>query len=253
MLIFIKLVVSRLPIGKIAARIQAFEEEEPMRSHCSLTTSAAASSPGFLLRNRSRFLSLAILFLMGWAGAGVAQAFNVIVIDPGHGRHDLGASDSLVYEKHINLDVARRLDRTLRQLGYRTVLTRADDSFLPLDARAAIANRYRNSVFVSIHFNSSYKNKVSGIETFYRSSQSKPFADLVQKELIRNIGAVDRGVKTANFVVIKKTNNPSILVEGGFVSNQRERDAMTDPRYRQAVADSIARGIVAFHRQRARR
>ncbi len=188
----------------------------------------------------------ALIALVGLA-APAAQAFNTIVIDPGHGSHDLGATDSLVYEKHINLDVSRRLERTLRAMGFRTVMTRSDDSYIPLDTRAAIANRHRNSIFVSVHFNSSYKNTVSGIETFYRSSQSKPLADLVQREIIRNIGAVDRGVKTANFVVIKKPIHPSILVEGGFVSNARERDAMTDPRYRQMIADSIARGIVAYH------
>ena len=219
-----------------------------MKSHCSHSPDARFSRhPG------GGWKTLLALLFLTLAGTGLGQAFNVIVIDPGHGSHDLGASDSLVYEKHINLDVARRLDRTLRELGYKTVLTRTGDTFLPLDARAAMANRYRNAVFVSIHFNSSYKNKVSGIETYYRSSQSKPFADLVQREMIRNIGAVDRGVKTANFVVIKKTHHPAILVEGGFVSNAKERSAMTDPRYRQAVADSIARGIISYHRLRARR
>lgn len=219
-----------------------------MKSLCSHSPTAR-----FRHQPSSGWRTLAILLLLTITGSGLGQAFNVIVIDPGHGRHDLGASDSLVYEKHINLDVARRLDRTLRELGYRTVMTRSGDTFLPLDARAAMANRYRNAVFVSIHFNSSYKNKVSGIETYYRSSQSKPFADLVQREMIRNIGAVDRGVKTANFVVIKKTHHPAILVEGGFVSNTKERNAMTDPRYRQAVADSIARGIIAYHRLHSRR
>jgi N-acetylmuramoyl-L-alanine amidase len=185
----------------------------------------------------------------GLLSASAAKAaFNTIVIDAGHGGHDLGAADSLVYEKHINLDVARRLERSLRELGFRTVMTRTRDEFIPLDTRAAIANRHRNAIFVSIHFNSSYKNQVSGIETFYRSSESKYLADIVQRELIRNIGAVDRGVKTANFAVLKRTRHPAILVEGGFVSNARERDALTDPRYRQIVADSVARSVVAFQK-----
>ncbi|MCB1078051.1 MAG: N-acetylmuramoyl-L-alanine amidase [Verrucomicrobiae bacterium] len=133
-------------------------------------------------------------------------------------------------------------------MGFRTVLTRDRDVFIPLDTRADIANRYRNAIFVSIHFNSSYKNQANGIETYYRSSESKPLADLIQRELIRNIGAVNRGVKTANFAVLKKTRHPAILVEGGFVSNPRERDALTDPRYRQLVADSVARSIISFQR-----
>jgi N-acetylmuramoyl-L-alanine amidase len=182
--------------------------------------------------------------------APAAQArFTTVIIDAGHGAHDLGANDSLVYEKHINLDVARRLERSLQELGFRTVMTRTRDEFIALDTRAAIANRYRDAIFVSVHFNSSYKNQVSGIETFYRSSESRVLADLVQAELIRNIGAVNRGVKTANFAVLKKTRHPAILVEGGFVSNSRERDALTDPRYRQLVADCVARSVVAFQRR----
>lgn len=179
----------------------------------------------------------------------VLARLTTVIIDAGHGAHDFGANDSLVYEKHINLDVARRLERSLKELGFRTVMTRDRDEFIPLDTRAAIANRYRDAVFVSIHFNSSYKNQVSGIETFYRSSESRTLADLVQRELIRNIGASDRGVKTANFAVLKKTRHPAVLVEGGFVSNSRERNALTDPRYRQLVADCVARSVVAFQRR----
>lgn len=180
------------------------------------------------------------------AFTGQARAFTTVVIDAGHGGKDLGASDSLVYEKHINLDVARRLEVVLREAGYRTVLVRSKDKFIPLEERSRIANRYRNAVFISIHFNSSWKTSALGIETYYRSSNGQKFASLVQRELIRNIGAVDRGVKTANFSVLRRTRIPAILVEGGFVSNNTERSAMLDPRYRQTVAESIGRAIQAF-------
>lgn len=201
---------------------------------------------------RDRAATFLAPWILGIAAALLAASpafgFKVVVIDPGHGGHDIGAADSLVYEKHINLDVSRRLERSLKEMGFRVVMTRSDDTFIPLDTRSAIANRHRDAIFVSVHFNSSYKNQVSGIETFYRSSESKALADLVQRELIRSIGTVDRGVKTANFAVLRKTRHPSILVEGGFVSNPRERDAMTDPRYRQIVAESIARSLLAYHR-----
>ena len=179
-----------------------------------------------------------------------SAGFKTVVIDAGHGGADLGASDSLVYEKHINLDVARRLEIALQKLGYRTVMTRSTDYFVPLDQRASIANRYRNSVFVSIHFNSSWKYKVTGIETYYRSTSGKKLADIVQRCLIRNLGAENRGVKTANFVVLKKTRHPAILVEGGFVSNKTERQAMQDPRFRQLVAESIVQALERAQRVR---
>ncbi|HRX56791.1 MAG TPA: N-acetylmuramoyl-L-alanine amidase [Verrucomicrobiales bacterium] len=185
---------------------------------------------------------LGLLFLT----AGHALALPTIIIDAGHGGHDLGADDSLVYEKHINLDVARRLERTLNELGFRTVLTRQTDDFIPLDTRADIANKQRNALFVSVHFNSSWKTKVTGIETFHHDSQSREFAEMVQRYLVKNIGAENRGVKTASFLVLRKTRHPAVLVEGGFVSNDTERAAMMDPLYRQVVADSIARGVVDY-------
>lgn len=179
-------------------------------------------------------------------GAAPAFALPTIIIDAGHGGHDLGADESLVYEKHINLDVARRLQRSLEELGFRTVLTRETDDFIPLDTRASIANKQRNAIFVSVHFNSSWKTKVSGIETFHYDSKSRELAAMVQRYLIKNVGAEDRGVKTASFVVLRKTRHPAVLVEGGFVSNDKERDAMMDPLYRQVIADSVARGVVDY-------
>ena len=188
---------------------------------------------------------LALLFLC----ATPAFAFRTVIIDAGHGGRDLGAADSYVYEKHINLDVARRLERSLQEAGFKTVMIRTTDEFVGLTERSSIANRYRNAIFVSVHFNSAYRTAALGIETFYRSSNAEKLATLVQTELIKNVGATDRGVKTANFSVLRRTKHPSVLVEGGFISNKTERAAMTDPQYRQVVADSIARGIIQFKRR----
>lgn len=192
-----------------------------------------------------------VLFLTGLflASTGSALAFRTVIIDPGHGGRDLGAADSYVYEKHINLDVSRRLERTLKQAGFKTIMTRTRDEFIALSERSSKANRHRNAIFVSVHFNSSWKTSALGIETYYRSSNSEKFAQIVHEELIKTVGAVDRGVKTANFSVLRNTKHPSILVEGGFVSNKDDRSAMLDPLYRQVVADSIARGIIRMKRK----
>ncbi len=202
------------------------------------------------MRPRRPFPLFLLLAAVSFFGISSAHAFRTVIIDPGHGGRDLGAADSYVYEKHINLDVARRLERSLQQAGFKTVMTRTKDEFIALSERSARANRYRNAIFVSVHFNSSYRAAALGIETFYRSSDSEKFARMVQTELIKNIGATDRGVKTANFSVLRHTKHPSILVEGGFVSNKEERSAMLNPQYRQVVADSIARGIIQFNRRR---
>ncbi|MDA7673373.1 N-acetylmuramoyl-L-alanine amidase [Verrucomicrobiales bacterium] len=190
------------------------------------------------------------LALATFSFSAKAGNFSTVIIDAGHGGHDLGANQSLVYEKHLNLDVARRLERSLKQLGIKTVMIRTSDRFVPLNTRAAIANRHRNAVYVSVHFNSSYKNKVTGIETFYKSSAGRSLATYVQRELIGTLRAKDRGVKTANFAVLKKTRHPAVLVEGGFISNKQERSVMMDPRYRQGVVDSIVRGLMKYKNAR---
>ncbi len=183
------------------------------------------------------------VLVLAFSFTSSALAFRTVVIDAGHGGHDLGAADSYVYEKHINLDVARRLEVLLKGLGYKTVMVRSTDVFVPLSQRAAIANRYRDAVFISVHFNSSWKSSAIGIETYYHASNSINFARSVHSQLIRNTRAIDRGVKTAKFKVLRECRHPSILVEGGFVSNTRDRAAMMTPRYRQMVAESIAVGI----------
>jgi len=213
---------------------------------------APETSLDFRSKHCARFLlplcilALSLVFLTGRAEA----AFTTVIIDAGHGGHDLGASRSLIYEKHLNLDVARRLERTLQESGFRTVLTRKTDDFIPLSTRSARANKYRNAIFISIHFNWSWKSKVTGIETFYRSSTSRNLASYIQNQLVKQVGCTNRGVKTANFSVLRKTRHPAVLVEGGFVSNKGERSSMLDPRYRQVVADSIARGILEYRKKR---
>lgn len=179
-------------------------------------------------------------------GSAAAADFTTVVIDAGHGGHDLGAAESKVYEKHINLDVCRRLERTLRENGLKVVMVRSKDNFVTLSERASIANKYRKSIFVSIHFNHSWKNTVSGIETYYYGSEGGKLARYVQDDLIEGVEAVDRGVKKASFAVLRRTHAPACLVEGGFVSNAIERDAMMEGKRRQIIADSIAKGILNY-------
>ncbi len=82
-----------------------------------------------------------------------ADAGKTVVIDPGHGGRDNGAKWGGIAEKDLNLDVARRVEALLKERGIPVVMTRRSDAYVSLDSRAAVANRYKNSLFVSIHFN----------------------------------------------------------------------------------------------------
>ena len=126
-------------------------------------------------RGALRAVALAVLILLGSGSARLGAArFSTVVIDPGHGGRDNGAKWGGVAEKHLTLDVARRVERALQARGVRTVLTRSGDHFVALESRAARANRYRDAVFVSIHFNASWKRHVTGVEsTIARNNATK--------------------------------------------------------------------------------
>ncbi len=177
-----------------------------------------------------------------------AAPFRTVVIDPGHGGHDNGGQWGKVYEKHLALDTAVRLENNLKRMGFQTVLTRRSDYFISLPQRVAMGNRYRNAIFVSIHYNYTWKQHVSGLETFYYSREGQKLAQFVQQGLVKRTRAVDRQAKFARFYVIRNSKLPAILVEGGFVSNERERERVKLGSFREAVARGIAEGIMRYRR-----
>lgn len=191
---------------------------------------------------------LAVAVLLGFGSHAHAASFNTVVIDPGHGGDDKGGHFGRVYEKHLALDTAYRLESMLRGMGYRTVMTRRSDLFISLPERCHIANQQRNAIFVSVHYNYTWKKHVSGIETFYYGQSSCKLASYVQSGMIRKTRTVDRGVKFGRFYVIRNTKIPAILIEGGFVSNTDERNRMKSAYFREAVARGIAEGIQRYRR-----
>lgn len=175
-----------------------------------------------------------------------ARYFSTVVIDPGHGGHDKGCQWGRVYEKHLCLDTSLRLENTLKSKGYRTAVLRRSDYFISLPQRVSMAAKYRSAIFVSVHYNFTWRQEASGIETFYHSAESQSLATYVQSSVLKRVRGVNRGAKFARYYVIRNSKMPSILVECGFVSNHKERDKMRKAWYRQAVADGIADGISTF-------
>jgi len=174
-----------------------------------------------------------------------SRTFRTVVIDAGHGGHDLGTHSRWGgVEKNHALDVALRLDPRLRSAGFRTVLTRQGDYFVPLDRRAGISNRQDNAIFVSIHFNEGPSRKAHGAETYYRSRPSRQIAAKIQQAVASLPGTSSRGVKTANFRVLRRNGYPAVLVECGFLSNPAEAARCATPRYRDMLAAAIAGAII---------
>lgn len=171
---------------------------------------------------------------------------NKIVLDPGHGGSDYGAIREGINEKDITLDITQKVASMLKSKGYKTALTRTDDTYLGLQERCDFTEAENPEIFVSIHVNSAVATEPYGIETHYYHEPSKELADIIQKHLAKNIDTKDRGVIKSKFYVINHTEVPAVLVEIGFLSNPEERAEIITEKRKQATAKAITAGIIEY-------
>jgi N-acetylmuramoyl-L-alanine amidase len=205
------------------------------------------------------------------------RPLRTIVLDPGHGGQDSGTRNAArkLDEKVFTLDVARRVQKLLAEAdpSWRVLLTREDDRFVALPARAEFANRADADLFVSIHFNAVANNAdVRGTETyvltprFQRStssavrdpedavaqvgnrhdSRSAVLGALLHRQLLHSLKTEDRGYKRARFAVLRLVDCPSVLLEAGYLSNDAEARRIANPAFRGDIAEAIAAGIQAY-------
>jgi N-acetylmuramoyl-L-alanine amidase len=174
----------------------------------------------------------------------------LICIDPGHGGSDSGAvGPTGLTEKSVDLDIALRLKNKLVGSGYKVIMTRSTDITKSMDERIAFANTGKADIFISVHNNSFVTPSANGTETYYCTTSPAPSASLaskLQKRVVEQIKAYDRGVKSANFYVLKNTKMTSALVEGVFISNPAEEQKLKDGGFRDKIATGIFNGIVDF-------
>jgi N-acetylmuramoyl-L-alanine amidase len=219
-------------------------------------------------------------------GLGVSR----IVIDAGHGGHDPGAQSNGISEAELVLDVAMRLSRLMqKQPGIEVVMTRDTDVFIPLEERTAIANREGADFFLSIHANASRNPRARGVETYFLNFASNPdaeavaarensasgramrslpdivraialnnkidesrdFADLVQRSMVRRLASrnkqlKDLGVKQAPFVVLIGAAMPSVLAEISFVTNKQDGQLLKTGGYRQQIAEALLDAVLRY-------
>ncbi len=222
-----------------------------------------------------------------YPGAPPSGPIRTIVLDPGHGGQDPGTSHYGLKEKHLVLDISRRLRVSLEQAGYTVVMTRDADQFIPLSRRPGAANRLRADLFVSIHINANRNARVSGAEVYYpRLStvggisawppavtaaeigiasttvkqvlwdlvlgrtrfQSRRLASAVCRSMHEDLHVPCRAVKPARFVVLREAWMPAVLVEVGYVSNRAEASRLARAEYRQAAARAITNGVLSYIR-----
>jgi N-acetylmuramoyl-L-alanine amidase len=198
---------------------------------------------------------------------------QTVVLDPGHGGHDKGQVSRYGAEKDFALDVARKLRPLLQAKGFRVIMTREGDYFVPLEVRAKIANAARNSIFVSIHFNATNDDpNATGFEIFSFTPRGAPStsdgtvtANLVNMQpgssvdaqsmalsaciyhsLLGHLPEYDRGIKRARFAVLRLTKVPAVLIEGGFLTERGESKLISNKDWRAKLAGAIGIGIESY-------
>ncbi|WP_227394248.1 N-acetylmuramoyl-L-alanine amidase [Jeotgalibacillus aurantiacus] len=176
-----------------------------------------------------------------------------IVLDAGHSYNTPGKrSPDGMREFAFNRAVCQAARKKLESQGIRTILTHRDDRDVPLKERTDLANREKAALFISIHANaygSGNWNDVHGIETYIHSkndSQSRSLAEAVHYSLIKETRRKDRGIKTANFHVLRETVMPAVLIECGFMTNREEKKLLASEDYRTLCGHTIAAAILTF-------
>jgi N-acetylmuramoyl-L-alanine amidase len=174
---------------------------------------------------------------------------NVLVIlDPGHGGKDPGAVGiGGLQEKNVILPISQEVAQILQQNGVGVRMTRDTDYFVSLEGRTVLANNAGADLFVSIHANaiSMSRPEVNGLEVYYYRS-GKTLAETLHRSILGNIQMRDRGVRTANFYVLRNTSMPSILIEVGFVTGREDAPRLSTPAFRSQMAQAIAQGILQY-------
>jgi N-acetylmuramoyl-L-alanine amidase len=178
----------------------------------------------------------------------------LVTIDPGHGGKDPGAIGlNELREIDVILPIALRLAKILESKGVATQLTRDSDYFVGLDERVIMSRKAGASIFVSIHANSiDNRPDVHGLET-YHYHRGLELATAVHRSVLERINddpreepLLDRGVRSARFLVLRKSEIPAILVEVGYLTSPTESPKLADAAYRDRMADAIAQGILDY-------
>jgi len=229
-----------------------------------------------------------------WEKEPCSKTKKNILLDAGHGGNDPGAiGPNGTKEKDINLAIVNELKRIFgRDSNYEIILTRKDDTFIPLSERTSIANKNRADLFISVHCNANFDRNVSGFEIYFLSDRATDFGaattailensvlKLEEKSkkkriLVKNIlgsmalneyvnesselcgfisdeaqnklKILNRGVKQANFYVLRGTRMPAVLVESAFLSNYEQEAKLNSKEFQTAVANSVYEGVVKYY------
>lgn len=228
----------------------------------------------------------------------ISKDAKIIVLDAGHGGMDSGAiGPTGVKEKDINLEIVFYLrDLFKKDKNYKTILTRFDDTFIPLAQRTNIANENDADLFISVHCNANFNRAVAGFEIYFLSenasdsaakatailenssldledktneqksvlekmlwsmvinehmNESSELCSFIVSETKGRLKIPNKGIKQANFFVLRGTQMPAVLVECAYLSNYTEEAKLQTSKFQKSIADSIYEGVKKYYARKA--
>ena len=210
---------------------------------------------------RARILAAGLLALLlaalapapaALAGTDQAPAPFRVVVDAGHGGKDPGAISTVapLQEKDVTLKLALLTGAALQRRGIGVLYTRTDDTYVPLQERAALAGRTGSSLLISLHLNSAPDSGVSGAEAWYGSGpRDHDLAGALLSGIapaMREVSLALRGTRHGPSLAVLQGGVPAALIEVGYVSNRREAALLLQPSYLARLAEGLAAGIARY-------
>ncbi|MGX6980017.1 N-acetylmuramoyl-L-alanine amidase [Vagococcus elongatus] len=177
----------------------------------------------------------------------IAEA--TIMIDAGHGGEDGGSesADGMISEKVVTLATARFVQQELKKYGANVILTRDDDTFIPLAEIAAKSNRAKADVFISVHYDSTEEiNSASGTTTYYYDESDISLAKIVNEHLASDLPIENRGVEFGDYQVLRENERPSLLLELGYMNSYNDVSHFKTKTYQRKVAKAITNALVEY-------
>jgi N-acetylmuramoyl-L-alanine amidase len=202
-------------------------------------------------------------FIAGWlvttngTGPGIdklgAESYlrsKMIVIDPGHGGIDTGATGAGgTLEKELTLRTAQLLSDKLKAAGANVFLTRTSDAFLPLPSRVRLASVHQSDAFISLHYDSNIERSVRGMTGYYYHSNQKQLAEYVYNSTIAQTRLKSRGVRSGDYHVVRENKRQAVLMELGYISNPAEEMTLTSGQFQENAATGLYNGLARYFKE----
>lgn len=226
---------------------------------CTLSHPTRPDDKGDLLVSRTDLLKLIDPVLRPTYIAN-RRAVKTVIIDPGHGGHDVGTVTDHIRESNVVLMVAGKLAAELKKRGLEVQLTREDNRHLSDQSRVDFAGHAENAIFISLHLNSG-RSDIRGAETYTAApaapgEQVRPanehdaanaaLAVALQAALVHKAEAKDGGCRRARYSLLNSLSCPAALVELGYATHPEEAELLNTDEYQNRLALALADGITTF-------